>query len=183
MPETFREATFEDAHLIATVRVRTWQAAYRGIFPQSQLDAMNIEAQTERTGNWLRSPDRRDSDWVLLNDGGVVGWSATLLPSRDDDLPAETAEIPAIYVLPEYWGQGCGHRLMGHTLDQLRNLGAHSVALWVLEDNRRARAFYVREGFAPCCDDSGRNAHQAQQVIFELRELALQLGAGRPFYR
>mgnify|MGYP003950987601 CR=1 FL=1 len=149
MPETFREATFDDANLIATVRVRTWQAAYRGIFPQSHLDAMNIEAQTERTGNWLRNPERRGSDWVLLNDNEAVGWSVTLLRSRDDDLPADTGEIPAIYVLPAYWGQGYGHRLMAHTLDALRTLGAHSVALWVLEDNLRARAFYVREGFAP----------------------------------
>ncbi|MCB0082289.1 MAG: GNAT family N-acetyltransferase, partial [Caldilineaceae bacterium] len=53
----------------------------------------------------------------------------------------DAAELHALYVLPEYQGQGIGHRL-------LTAAGAVS-ALWVLKENHAARRFYAAHGWAP----------------------------------
>jgi hypothetical protein len=38
-----RPATPDDADAIASVHVRSWQAAYRGIVPDAMLDALSIQ--------------------------------------------------------------------------------------------------------------------------------------------
>ena len=47
---TIRDAVAGDARGIATVRVRSWQAAYRGLMPQDALDGMSIDRNTENWG-------------------------------------------------------------------------------------------------------------------------------------
>src|SRR5258708_35048119 len=41
-----RTARFEDARQIAEVHVSSWQAAYRGIVPDTLLDSLSVEAWT-----------------------------------------------------------------------------------------------------------------------------------------
>ena len=49
------------------------------------------------------------------------------------------AVLHALYVLPAYWGQGLGSRLLA-AAGPVREL-------WVLRDNARARRFYERHGW------------------------------------
>src|SRR5438034_2223433 len=44
---------------------------------------------------------------------------------------------------------GHGRMLMDHVLNEFRRRGFAEVALWVLEENRKARAFYEKYGFEP----------------------------------
>jgi hypothetical protein len=46
-----RPAVSADAAAIATVQVRSWRAAYRGLLPQEELDALDIGRRTE---TWTR---------------------------------------------------------------------------------------------------------------------------------
>ena len=58
-----------------------------------------------------------------------------------------SGEIAAIYLLPEYWGEGYGGNLMNFSLDFLSGAGYESIAIWVLEENNRAINFYKKYGF------------------------------------
>lgn len=62
-------------------------------------------------------------------------------------------EIVSIYLLPEYWGKGCGKLLFSAAVEHLKSMGYQDLFLWVLDGNRRARAFYERMGFRPSGTD------------------------------
>ena len=142
-----RRATSEDARGIARVRVRGWQAGYAGVIPQDYLDAMDIEANAERTRQWRW--DRPGAlHWVYVSDGDIVGWTSTFFPARGDDLEDTAGEIVACYALPEVWGTGVGYRMMEEAERCLRDQGAAAAILWVLAKNPRAQGFYRRQGFA-----------------------------------
>jgi GNAT superfamily N-acetyltransferase len=163
-----RQATPDDAHAIASVRVPTWQAAYRGIVPDSYLDAMDIDASADRTRRWLSDPTSPGVDLLIEEADQVVGWSHARIPTRDEGEEPTVAEVAAIYVLPEHWGRGFGRLLLDASIDWLRARGATALCIWVLQDNDRGRAFYERTGFAL---DGGRKPVELvpHSEIWELR--------------
>jgi GNAT superfamily N-acetyltransferase len=140
-----RPATAADVPAIATVRIRSWQQAYRGAVPQDYLDALDPAAEVER---W-RGRDLTGQH-VAEADGRMVGW-LSLGPYRADpgeEVPGpDCGEVRAIYALPEAWGLGVGRALMAYGLAELRRLQLHPVLLWVMESNERARRFYAKAGF------------------------------------
>lgn len=169
-----RRANGLDAMAIATVHVRSWQAAYPGLIPQAYLDGLRPE---ERVGGWEQA--LAASDWpragvLLLVDTGssqqgmsgspggatgaeeVMGFSH-VCPTRDDDLdPATTGEVTSIYLAPEAWGSGNGVALLAASLDQMTVAGYETAALWALDRNVRARRFYEIGGWKT---DGATKAH------------------------
>ena len=150
-----RPAEIEDAEAIATVYVRSWRGAYPSLIPQSYLDAMRPEDTVGGVRQWLAAtawPYRGTLVLLGLPDGEaddtpVTGFAA-LGPSRDDDADAgAVGEILTIYLDPDAFGRGGGHRLLTAALDALRLGGYTTATLWVLNTNARARRFYERHGW------------------------------------
>lgn len=144
-----RPATAADLDGIAEVRVRSWQAAYRGLVPQPYLDGLSPAAEAERRRARLDASGVPVGHHVVETGGQVAGWAA-LGPYRDDDGDAPSpgcGEIGAIYLLPQWWGHGIGRALMAYSLEVLRGQGLAPVLLWVLAGNARACRFYERAGF------------------------------------
>jgi GNAT superfamily N-acetyltransferase len=144
-----RRAFADDALGVATVHVRSWQAAYKGLLPDLYLDQLDVE---RRRAAWAR--DIEEADWPRAGtlvateaNGNVVGF-AHVGPARDDDLdPAVVGELAAIYALPEVWGSGVGRRLMAAAVNVLRDAAFGAAILWVLEGNDRAQRFYEIGGW------------------------------------
>ncbi|MGY0057325.1 N-acetyltransferase family protein [Streptomyces sp. LZ34] len=162
-----RDMTEADIEAVAAVRVRGWQAAYRGLVPQTHLDGMSVEKDAERRREFF---SRGVGDVVNLvaesAAGEVVGW-ACFGPYRDRDLPSGDAELYAIYVRPELVGDGIGHALMAESVSRAAERGFPLLRLWVLEGNAHARRFYERAGFAP---DGGQEDYEVDGVpVPELR--------------
>ncbi|WP_030412960.1 GNAT family N-acetyltransferase [Streptomyces sp. NRRL S-1448] len=147
-----------DIEAVSAVRVRGWQAAYRGLMPQTYLDGMSVAADAERRRSWFgrRSPDV--VDLVAESAGEVVGW-ASVGPARDPDVAPGAEELPdprptagelfALYVAPERIGTGVGRALMAAGTDRARRSGYRALYLWVVRGNTRAQRFYERAGFVP----------------------------------
>jgi GNAT superfamily N-acetyltransferase len=144
-----RRAQAGDALGVATVHVRSWQAAYKGLMPDGYLDQLDIE---RRRIGWERNI--AEADWPRSGtlvateaNGHVVGF-AHIVPARDGDGdPAVVGELAAIYLLPEAWGSGVGRRLMVAAVNVLRDAGFAEAILWVLEGNERAQRFYEIGGW------------------------------------
>jgi GNAT superfamily N-acetyltransferase len=137
-----RIATGDDAEWIESIRVRSWQVAYRHVFPPADLDALPVNGSLWRQR--LETPPAGWATFVAETADGVVGFTS-VGPSRDED---GVGELYAIYVDPDAWSTGAGRALIERAEEQLRS--EYDVALlWVLEDNPRARAFYERAGWAP----------------------------------
>ncbi len=86
------------------------------------------------------------------------------LTTRGED--GSVAELYALYVRPAWWSTGTGRALMEQVLARTSRAGYLSITLWVLRDNRRARRFYERAGFAP---DGATNVLHRLGDITELR--------------
>jgi GNAT superfamily N-acetyltransferase len=164
-----RRATPEDARAIAEVHVATWRATYVGIIPQEILDALDVDAREADWATWVRAGD---SVTFVAEDGGRVVGFASAGPCRGFE---DLGELYAIYVLPRFWGTGAGSSLMAAAVEWLAARWS-AAALWVAEENPRARRFYERRGWLP--DD-----HRVEEVapgapVAEVRYHRAGLGPG-----
>ena len=66
----------------------------------------------------------------------------------DEDKP-ESGEIGALYVLPEYQGNGYGKQLMSFAIAGLKGRGFHNIIVWTLKDSVQSNTFYQKCGFQP----------------------------------
>ena len=167
-----RRALETDALGIATVQVRSWQAAYRGIVPDAHLDSLSVEA---RARTWREALVRGTPEevWVAVLGCEVAGWIA-FGPTRDADAAANTGEIEAVYVEAQYWGTGLGRQLWQQARRCLAERGVTTVTLWVLLENTRAIRFYRAAGFAP-------NRESEKQIIIggqPLMEIRYEINLG-----
>jgi ribosomal protein S18 acetylase RimI-like enzyme len=135
-----RDARLEDAADLATVHVASWQHAYRGLIDQSFLDSLDVAGRTETWDRILRQ--HRARVLVAEGDEGVIGF-CTVGQSADEGW----GEIFSIYLSPGHWGRGVGRLLLVSGEQALSEAGEERALLWVLDTNRRARAFYERQGW------------------------------------
>lgn len=144
-----RECTVEIRYLseqdslydVSRVYEQSWKYAYKGIVPQSYLDAIP-------DGHWANDSLKNTmSNLVALEDGRIIG-TLGFCKARWEGY-AEYGEIVSIYLLPEYMGKGYGRAMLVRAVEALDGLGFKQVILWVLEDNTCARAFYEKLGFVP----------------------------------
>ncbi|MFE9448565.1 GNAT family N-acetyltransferase [Streptomyces sp. NPDC006739] len=135
-----------DCERVSGIRVHGWRSAYRGIVPQSYLDALSVarDAERRRAGFSARPADGV-VNLVAERGGEVVGWAA-YGPYRDGEAHTADAELYAIYVDTAHLGSGAGRALLEASLAGCS--ARPRMLLWVLKENTRARRFYERAGFA-----------------------------------
>ncbi len=139
-----RPAEKEDAFAVASIHVKAWQRAYRGIVPDKWLDSLSAPAREAR---WKKIiSDGTETVLVALNENHcTVGW-ASYGPCRDTG--SVNGEIYGIYIRPESWRKGYGRALMNRAETALRSEGFEAVSLWVLKKNTPAAEFYLAAGFS-----------------------------------
>ncbi|MDQ4108828.1 MAG: GNAT family N-acetyltransferase [Actinomycetota bacterium] len=138
-----RVARPQDARSVAEVHVASWRHTYGGLLPAEYLDRLSVD---DREAMWLGAfadPDPKSGAVVAEAGGRIVGF-ASFGPSRDEDVPDGTGEVPAIYVEPAALGTGVGRELFEAVTRCLRDAGFMRATLWVLEANVSARRFYER---------------------------------------
>jgi len=132
-----RLETEEEKKAKAYVHWKAWQETYAGLVEQRYLDTLTLE---KCEGLALRFEDSA----LIARDGQRTVGFISYGPYRGGEL-SHAAEVYAIYILAEYYGQGVGYRLMQAALAELK--GYPQIAVWVLRGNERAIRFYVRCGF------------------------------------
>ncbi len=140
----FREATPQDNLEISKISVASWKFAYKGIMPDSTLDALDSEKRAAYRSKFLEKTSL--STYLCLEDERPVGFVDFEL-CRDDDCNDKVGEIWAIYVLPELIGSFIGKKLFQIASENLAKRGCKEITVWVLSENKLAIAFYERQGF------------------------------------
>jgi GNAT superfamily N-acetyltransferase len=149
-----RHATQADAHAIATVLVRSWRAAYRGLLPDDVLAGLSIPEREQFWSDVLTARPPRTDMVVATIAGAVVGFAATGPPLVPADRADPTlGDLYALYLAPDVWRRGIGTQLHAAALDRLRSCGFNHAGLWILDTNERALHFYYRHGWT----DTGRS--------------------------
>jgi len=141
-----RPARASDAPVLARVHVDSWRAAYRGLVPDSSLQAFSYQWREECFRQSLAT--NAEETYVVQLDEEVVGF-LTLGAACDSDLDVNrTGEIWGIYISPHYWRKGIGKRLVVEAEMLFKSRRYESAVLWVLEGNQQARRFYEAMGFS-----------------------------------
>ena len=149
---TLRDATEDDAASLAQMHIAGWRAAYDGLVDQAVLDTLDA---TERARDWtgwmadgltplIASLDGRDAGFISF------GKLKTPPPGLSPIRPLYSAEVYALYLLPDFWRQGLGRQLLSAAAIRLKDQRHKSLCLWVMEKNRRANDFYKALGGQRC---------------------------------
>lgn len=129
----------DDAAAIARVHLQAWRESYAHLLPPAALAGLQ---QGPREAKWRDIITISGSDvWVACAGTELIGW-ASAGAGRDDDGP-RPRELEGIYVLASTYGSGAGQLLLDAAV------GDGGAYLWIADDNPRAFAFYLRNGFVP----------------------------------
>ena len=139
-----RDAGPHDAAGIACVHVESWRTTYRGIVPDTFLDALSYEQREQVWSGMLTESAAGTFALVAEGERGAIVGFASAGPERGGD-PIFRGELYAIYLLASHQRQGIGRRLFQAVVSRLANRGLPSLLIWVLADNP-SRAFYERLG-------------------------------------
>ncbi len=139
MTVAVRAAVLDDAAGIARVHVAAWRETHSRLLPEGALNRLDdeLDGRTRRWHHILH--DRTTTVLVTETAAGVVGWCSVGM-ARDEDAPREL-ELQGIYLLATHHGSGAGQTMLD------TGLGNRPAYLWSAVDNRRAQAFYRRNGF------------------------------------
>jgi L-amino acid N-acyltransferase YncA len=158
MAVDIRRAVVGDAVGIATVHVRAWQEAYAHLAPGEALARQSVDQRALRWAEILR--DGTEDVWVAIEEGGeTVGWASA--SAGRGESPPRKLELDGLYILASQYGRGAGQLLLDTAIADA------PAFLWVAEDNPRARAFYLRNGFAP--DGASETHHLAGTPVTAVR--------------
>ena len=129
----------DDRLAVSGIYEASWKYAYRDILPREYLERIPA-------GQWVSGLDISGRTHLVMLDGGRYVGAACCCASRFPEFP-RWGEVVSLYLLPECMGKGYGRPLLEAAVSELAGRGYRDVFLWVLEENRRARAFYERAGF------------------------------------
>jgi GNAT superfamily N-acetyltransferase len=137
---TIRPALPNNAGQITGIRVRTWQATYRGDLPDAFLDSLDASRREEMWRHAIDHGSPVTATFVAEDANGNANGDDTVRisgfchagPARDV-VDQTVREIYALYVDPTTQDHGVGTALMGATTVWMRSTG------------------YEREGDARCC--------------------------------
>lgn len=142
-----RRAEISDVPAISQVNYITWIDTYRGMIPDAELDALNLESLVDK---WMQILDvslARSGTFVAVKGESIVAYSRFYPTTDSDDNPFKVATIGSMYVHPNFQRQGIGSLLMSAILDAISENEFTESTLHVLNSNEQAREFYESLGW------------------------------------
>jgi ribosomal protein S18 acetylase RimI-like enzyme len=143
-PMVIRDATERDVKAIAHLHAESWRSAYRGILSE---DYLENHAHGDRLAVWQDRFSAAPSKpmFVIVADAGTqLAGFACVFPDQDTVFGSF---LDNLHVAPQLTGRGIGRRLLSDAAACLLTSGSRvGLYLWVIEQNVRARRFYVKAG-------------------------------------
>jgi ribosomal protein S18 acetylase RimI-like enzyme len=140
-------AALQDCPALARLQVDSYRSAYAGILPQEYLDHFTY-AEQEQDWRDLLQAGLEDVLLVAVDEQGqVIGY--TLGRPGPSDIPPYDSELVSLHVRNDRQGRGAGQALIAAAAQALNQHGCASLMLWVLAENRPARALYELLGGQP----------------------------------
>jgi ribosomal protein S18 acetylase RimI-like enzyme len=166
----FRRPLPAEAETFASLHVQCWKESYRGIVPDTLLDAAQPRDRYEMWHNIVVNPRRIViGTWV---EGVPAGFVVAGEPHQRI-LENEDGQLAALYILKRYHRMGIGSALVQQAAAQWRAMDGTSMSIGVLAANMNARAFYESLG-AKLVRTGTYNwsGHEMPDCIYIWRDLA-----------
>lgn len=138
---TIRTAVADDVPTILRIAERGWKTAYGDFLSQQTIDTAMAEwYDPNTTREQIECEDV--AYFVAEQHGNILGY-ASGSPSSEKTI----ATLGAIYVDPEYWGNGVGTALLEEFEDFCRQRGCDTIQFQVLTENDVGTSFYRKHGY------------------------------------
>ncbi|WP_026675232.1 GNAT family N-acetyltransferase [Alkalihalobacterium bogoriense] len=137
MKVTVRKMVHEDIKQVQDVAKTTWHDTYEGVIP---IEVQNNFLSSAYSDEGMRHRLERSFLYVAEVDEQIVGF-ANFSPVKKDG----KVELGAIYLYPEFQGNGIGSALLQHGIKELE--GIKEIYINVEKDNKIGKAFYDAKGF------------------------------------
>jgi GNAT superfamily N-acetyltransferase len=147
----YRPGTVADAEAVARLVIDGFEE-YRSFAPEGW-SPPSLAGEVERLGELLPDPDV----WCLLAEsGGELAGQVTFMPaarhwSAVDD--PSLAHLRTLFVRRDFWGTGVATALHAAAVEEARERAYAHMRLFTPAQQRRARRFYEREGWAVAGDE------------------------------
>jgi ribosomal protein S18 acetylase RimI-like enzyme len=163
---TIRPLTLADVAAAASLHIETWRDTYRGLMPDSKLDALNLQ---EYEARWKRILGQKDSSINPLNLGAFQG--NTLLGFAAAGRPRESwgydSELWVINIPKRFQKMGVGKALLKACLQHVLTFDAKNMYLYCLVGNTNAENFYRNMGAMPAQRISQDDGYQEQAWVWD----------------
>ena len=158
----FHRATAQDAPLLGQTRQRAWDATYRGIYPDAQIDCFDYAAHRQRD-------ERRIAEqtvFLMLDGEACAGYFyyGAFPHGRYKDF---TFCLNSLYILPPYQRRGLGRRVFDWMREVCRVRGEEKFFCGCNIHNEKAQAFYRKMGGVVGRVDGGHENKAEDQLYFE----------------
>ena len=136
-----RKALPDDAYDYTECFISCFQSAYKRIVPDEYLNNMLIEKEQlfEKHKRALADPGDCEYYCVMYSEK-ITGF---LVINKK-----HTEKIWAIYLLEDFRSKGLGKEVLNFAVNELKSVENEEIALWVFEENIRARKFYEKNNFS-----------------------------------
>ena len=114
----------DDAVAVSDIYAASWRAAYRGLVPDAYLTTLTGARWLPRLQNFAQSGQQA----LLACCAGQPIGICTFCAARDESRVG-WGEVVSLYLLPAYWGQGVGVRLLQTAVNELHRQGYADVYL------------------------------------------------------
>jgi GNAT superfamily N-acetyltransferase len=165
----------DDASAVAALHIETWRDTYRGIIPDSKLDALN---QKDSESTWMRILTQGDPKWCLqsigaFQNGELLGIAGAGKPREDWGYDSE---LWAVNVPRRFQKRGAGKALVRDCVRHALSFGARSMYLYCAIGNENAMQFYRYFGAVDSDHIVARDGYREQAMIWgDLEALARRL--------
>jgi GNAT superfamily N-acetyltransferase/ribosomal protein S25 len=144
---TIRQASIEDAELLAELGARTYSEAFSSLTSPADLATYLAQSFSIETLS-AELADARSTFLIAVSEGVPVGYAQL----RDSEAPECVSDKPAIelarfYAVKQWWGRGVGPLLMETCLRMARQAGYATIWLSCWKINDRGNAFYRKWQF------------------------------------
>ena len=161
-----RPATKADALAMAQVKQITWEATYRGIYPDAKLDNYSIPDNIKKFEQLIETPDV--DVWVAeCNHQGklfVCGYMSCGTPRYP--FSRYNQDIGMLYILPDHQGKGLGRQLFEKARELIKGKGYNDFFVCCNKYNLPAQQFYLAMGGVLVKTDPDKEDRSVPQVIF-----------------
>lgn len=138
---TIRSAKPGDIHAILRIAERGWNETYGDFLSQETIESAMTEWYDPDTTR--AEIEHRAGVYFVAEQNGAIRGYVSGGPSGE----VSSVTLSAIYVDPDYWGDGIGTALLDEFEEFWRQRGYDTITLQVLARNEIGLAFYQKRGY------------------------------------
>jgi len=155
-----------EATALRDLHLTTWEVTYRDRAREAWYGERLAAHAVRDWGEIVRCQAARGGGVLIARCNELAVGLCQYGPTDDHDHdPEQVGHIHRLYVHPARQRTGIGRSLLTASVDRLREGGAHTATLWVLETDQGAKAFYERLGWQ---SDGTRQSHPPTDLRYRL---------------